>query len=81
MGATITLRDVPEHIYQRLKHAAEVHNRSIAGEALACLEQVLPPGRLAAGEHLARAAEIRARFAGRTFSIDDLNAAIDHGRT
>lgn len=34
----ITLRDVPEPLYQRLKQQAEVHHRSLNKEVIALLE-------------------------------------------
>lgn len=40
----ITIRGVPPHLHQKLKHRAEAHNRSLNGELLQLLkEAVLGP--------------------------------------
>ena len=39
--ANLTLKQVPDELYQRLKEQAATHRRSINNEAIVCLEQVL----------------------------------------
>ncbi|MCB1036059.1 MAG: plasmid stability protein [Acidobacteria bacterium] len=39
--ANLTLKQVPEDLYRRLKDRAAVHRRSINNEAIICLEQAL----------------------------------------
>ena len=55
MPTTLTLKNIPDEIYQRLKASAVTHRRSLNSEAIVCLETVLAPGKLAPGERLARA--------------------------
>jgi plasmid stability protein len=50
--ATITVKKIPEELYQRLKESATVHRRSINGEIIYCLEQVLRSRRLNPDEYL-----------------------------
>lgn len=59
MATTLTLKNVPELIYLRLKASAEAHRRSINSEAILCLETVLTPSRVTADERLARARRLR----------------------
>lgn len=37
--ASLTLKDIPKRLHQRLKDRAARHRRSLSQEALACLEQ------------------------------------------
>ena len=59
MPATITLKNIPDEVYLRLKAAAESHRRSLNSEAIVCLEAVLLPGRTTAEEVISRARAIR----------------------
>lgn len=80
MGATITLKNIPDDIYHSLKQAAEVHHRSINSEAIACLERALLPSKAGTDEHLARARRIRESLKGNRFEVADIAEAIEQGR-
>ena len=41
MPTTLTLKNIPDTVYARLKAAAEMHRRSLNSEAIVCLESVL----------------------------------------
>ncbi|MGC8703572.1 MAG: FitA-like ribbon-helix-helix domain-containing protein, partial [Thiomonas sp.] len=43
MPTTLTLKNIPDEVYQRLKTSAEIHRRSLNSEAIVCLESVLIP--------------------------------------
>lgn len=60
MSTTLTLKNIPEHVYDRLKWSAQLHRRSINSEAIVCLETVLAPAGLPVAERLARARTLRA---------------------
>lgn len=75
MPTTLTLKNIPDEVYERLKTAAERHRRSLNSEAIVCLETVLTPRRISTGERLARARQLRAGLATVEFQpqeIDDL---------
>ena len=59
MPTTITLKGIPDDVYEQLKHSAEVNRRSLNSEAIACLETLLLPRKTTALEHLAKAREVR----------------------
>lgn len=80
MPTTLTLKNIPDVVYERLKQAAEQHRRSMNSEAIVCLEAVLMPTRPAPGERLARARELRAALPQHNFSADDIDAAKRAGR-
>ena len=41
MPATLTLKNIPDEVYERLKASAETHRRSLNSEAIVCLKSVL----------------------------------------
>lgn len=80
MGATITLKNIPDEIYESLRHAADAHHRSINSEAIACLERVLLPSKISNEEQIARARKIRESLQDKKFKAADIMKAIDAGR-
>lgn len=59
MPTTLTLKNIPDTVYQRLKTSAEAHRRSINSEAIMCLETVLNPAQVSVQERLMRARHLR----------------------
>jgi plasmid stability protein len=74
MPTTLTLKNIPDEVYERLKTSADMHRRSMNSEAIVCLESVLLPGRLDAGERLARARALRAGLPKTKFLVRDIDA-------
>lgn len=80
MPVSLTLKNVPDAVYERLKAAAELNRRSLNSEAIVCLESVLLPSRVAPSERLARARELRASLLPGQFTAKDIDAAKRQGR-
>jgi plasmid stability protein len=80
MPTTLTLKNIPDAVYERLKSSAELHRRSLNSEVIVCLETVLLPSTVPATERLARVREIRALFAGQKFLPAEIDAAKRAGR-
>lgn len=79
--ATMTLKNVPEPLYEQLKRSAERHRRSINSEAIVCLERALQSERIDPATLLTRARALREKLAPRLFVTDEeLRAARDEGR-
>ena len=76
----ITVKNIPEALYDRLKDAASAHHRSINSELIYCLEQTLLPRRVDPCEHLQRARALRKDIDGTLVDIDDIQDAIREGR-
>jgi plasmid stability protein len=74
MPTTLTLKNIPDEVYERLKQAAEMHRRSLNSEAIVCLESVLVPTKVTPGERLARARALRAGLSAARFRAKDIDA-------
>ena len=77
---TLTLKNIPDEVYVRLKAAAQSHHRSLNSEAIVCLESVLLPGRATAEEVIARARAIRDTLPKGKFTAKDVDAFKREGR-
>lgn len=78
--ATLTVKNIPDALHQRLKERAKQHRRSINSEVIVCLEQVLGSAPV---DRTALLASIRARrqTMSRVYLTDeDLRAAKNEGR-
>ena len=80
MPTTLTLKNIPDEIYHRLKASAETHRRSLNSEAIVCLESVLLPGSTAPAERIARARAMRAALPKSKFKASDIDAMKREGR-
>ena len=80
MPTTLTLKNIPDAVYDRLKTSATLHRRSLNSEAIVCLETVLTPGKLAPDERLARARALRAGLQAGSFGADAIAAMKREGR-
>jgi plasmid stability protein len=80
MPISLTLKNIPDDLYERLKAVAAKNRRSMNSEAIVCLEAVLMPDRVGPDEHLARARQIRAELKRRGFRAGHISAAKRRGR-
>lgn len=80
MPTSITLKNVPDDVYRRLKASAETHRRSLNSEAIVCLETVLLPGPMQAADRLARVRALRAGLPKVKFKARDIDVLKREGR-
>lgn len=80
MPTTLTLKNIPDEVYQRLRASADAHRRSLNSEAIVCLESVLLPGRATAEEVIARARAIRETLPKGEVTAKDIDAFKREGR-
>ena len=78
--ASITVKNIPDDLYERLKAAAQAHHRSINGELIRCLEVVLKPRPVSPEERLERLRRIRPDIPPSAVSPEEIRQAIDEGR-
>jgi hypothetical protein len=77
---TVTLRNIPEELYEALKRRAERNRRSLNSEIIVCLEEAVRRQGVVTEELLARARQLREKTARYTITDDEFNTAKRAGR-
>ena len=77
---TITLKNIPDPLYEKLKESARIHHRSLNSEIIYCVERTLSTHKIDVDEHLRIARQLRAKTAKVTLTDRQLDEAIDRGR-
>ena len=80
MPTTLTLKNIPDEVYARLRASADAHRRSLNSEAIVCLESALNPAQTSAAERLARAQALRAQLGDARFAAREIDAFKRSGR-
>lgn len=80
MSTTLTLKNIPDEVYERLKVVAKANRRSLNSEIIMCLETVLMSTRISPKERLARARQLRAKLNAEEFQVDDTDIMKKQGR-
>lgn len=78
--ATLTIKNVPDSVYKRLKQQAKNNRRSINNEVITILENVLPPKERDVDKILEEARKIRQLTANYTLTEEELNRWKNEGR-
>jgi antitoxin FitA len=76
----LTIKNIPEDLYEQLKLKAELHRRSINSEVLVYLEQVLRPNKILPTERLRLIEHLRATIKPNQITPQDIDQAINSGR-
>ena len=80
MPTTLTLKNIPDAVYDRLKAAAGQNRRSLNGEAIVRLESSLASPALSVDLKLARIRALRESMAPNKFLASDIDAFKREGR-
>lgn len=78
--ATITVKNIPDDLYERLKLAAKANHRSINGEIIACIERSVGAQPLNIEEYLEQARVLRELTASYVITEQELREAKIEGR-
>jgi plasmid stability protein len=78
--ATVTVKNIPDELYGRLKTVAEINRRSINSEIIVCIEKAVASRRINVDEALENARRLRQLTAGHLISDDAFNQAKVEGR-
>jgi plasmid stability protein len=79
MPKSITIRNIPDDVYQKLKAQAEYHQRSINSEVIFYLKQMTGSYRPDPDQIIARAKKLKLQAKG-SLSMQEIQQAIDQGR-
>lgn len=77
---SFTVKNIPDHLYQRLKDSASAHHRSINGEVLACLEATFMPRKTSADDAIRIARALRSQVKAEELDPDEITNAKQNGR-
>jgi plasmid stability protein len=80
MATTLTLKNVPDDLYARLKASADAHHRSLNSEAIVCLETVLKPQRIPVEDRLVRIRKLRESLDPKAFDHREIDTLKRDGR-
>ena len=80
MPTTLTLKNIPDDVYERLKLSAAEFRRSMNSQAIVCLETMLLPAKVLPAERLARARALRATLPTGQFDAHDIDTLKRAGR-
>jgi plasmid stability protein len=78
--ATVTVKNIPDELYERLKSVAETNRRSINSEIIMCIENVIISRRVDLDEVLDNARQLRQLTAGHPISDEEFDQAKSEGR-
>ena len=78
--ASLTIKNIPDELYEHLKQAANAHHRSVNSELIYCLERALLPTKLSATDLKDAAKRLRDRVMTDRIDIEEINAAKNEGR-
>ncbi len=77
--ATVTVKNIPDELYERLKSAAEINRRSINSEIIMCIENNVISRRINIDEALENARQLRRLTAGHPITHEEFNQAQSEG--
>ena len=80
MPATITIKNIPSHLYDILKKNAARNHRSINNEVISLIEKQYSSNKITPAEFLASARELRKRTKKFLLTEDILDKAKNEGR-
>ncbi len=76
----LTIKNIPDDLYDALKNIAKQHHRSINSEVIVCLKRSLLPKRINPDERLSTIRAIRSQVTPNTITAEDIEQAINEGR-
>lgn len=77
---TLTIKNIPDKIYKRLKESAQLNHRSMNGQVLHCLEKTLLNNKVDMSDRLEKARKLRQESSQSFLTEDFLNEAKNEGR-
>jgi len=82
MPVSITVKNIPDDLYRRLKSVAEANHRSMNGQLIASLSDALVPPTKSASEWLAEVDALRESISktGKKFKASEIDSFKRQGR-
>jgi plasmid stability protein len=77
---SITIKNIPEDLYERLKEAARTHRRSINSEVIVCIEKAIGSHKVDVEAEITAARALREKASDYYLTDDDLDQFKTEGR-
>jgi len=77
----LTIKNIPVDLYNELKSTASKHHRSINSEVIVCLKHTLFPGKISSDDFLYNIQKLRSSIPDNVVTVEDIEKAIDEGRS
>ena len=77
----LTIKNVPDDLYNELKYVAKQHHRSINSEVIVSLKRVLLPQKTSSEDVLSSIQTLRSQITPDVITTDDIDQAINEGRS
>jgi plasmid stability protein len=78
--ATITVKNIPDDLYERLKQSAQTNRRSINSEIIVCIERAVDQSKIDPEAAIARARQLREKSARYPITDNEFTQAKEDGR-
>jgi antitoxin FitA len=78
--ATITVKNIPNDLYEQLRSSAEMNRRSINSEIIVCIERAVTSQPVDVADVIARARSLRMLTAANPIDEEELQQIIESGR-
>lgn len=78
--ASLTIKNIPDELYDMLKQSASAHHRSVNSELIHCLEKTLKPTPMTPDQLADSARVLRNRVKATRLDTDEINQARIQGR-
>ena len=76
----LTIKNIPDELYNDLKLSAEQHHRSINSEVIVCLKRTLQSGKIDTEDTLKNILALRAEVSPGVVTADEITDAINEDR-
>ncbi len=76
----LTIKNIPDTLYEQLKEAARLHRRSLNSEILYCIEQAIGTHKTDISEAIEIARKLRTKTVRHLLTDDELTSAKNEGR-
>lgn len=76
----LTIKNIPDDLYNELKLVAEQQHRSINSEVIMCLKRSLFPQKVSPEDKLTEIRALRSQIAPNAFTDEEIEQAINEGR-
>lgn len=76
----LTIKNIPDELYNELKLVAEQHQRSINSEVIVCLKRTLLPEKINPEDRLKNIQALRSQIPPDVITAEDITHIINEGR-